>query len=116
KLEVFLVEGETAPLTFINEIYEWNPTHLILLDAADLKKSPGTIEFLQKEEMPLYSISSHSMSKNLLLDFLYASLLDLEIIIIGIQVENIFHEKGISETVKIAVDKLTNVLTKLFYE
>ena len=94
KLDVFLVEGETAPHTFINEVYEWKPTHLILLDSADLKKSPGTIEFILKEEMHLYSISSHSMSKNLLLDFLYASLLELEIIIIGIQAENIFHENS----------------------
>ena len=116
KLDVFLVEGETAPHAFINEIYEWSPTHLILLDAADLKKSPGTIEFILKEEMHFYSISSHSMSKNLLLDFLYASLLELEIIIIGIQAENIFYEKGISKTVKIAVDKLTEVFTKLLYE
>lgn len=116
KFDVFLVEGETAPHTFINEIFEWSPTHLILLDAADLKKAPGTIEFILKEEMHLYSISSHSMSKNLLLDFLYASLLELEIVIIGIQAEHIFNEKGISDIVKIAIDKLTEVFTELLYE
>ncbi|MFX1449489.1 MAG: hydrogenase maturation protease [Promethearchaeota archaeon] len=116
KLDVLLVEGETAPHTFINEIYEWSPTHLIMLDAADLREPPGTIEFIHKDQIDLYSISSHSMSKNLLIDFLYASLLELDITIIAIQAENIFHEKGISETVKIAVEKLTHIFMKFLYE
>lgn len=113
KIEFLLVEGETAPHLFFNEIYDWNPTHLIMLDAADLKKDPGTIEIIQKEELPYVSISSHSGSKQLLLDFLNASILNLEIIIIGIQAENIIFEKGISETVKMAVNKLTESFIKL---
>ena len=113
---ILLIEGETGPHLFFNEIHDWNPTHVILLDSADLKKKPGTIEFVQREELPYISISSHSYSKQLLLDFLFASILNLEIIIICIQAENIFYEKGISKKVKLAVDKLTDVFIRLFFE
>ena len=113
---ILLVEGETAPHTCFNEIYDWNPTHLIMLDSADLKKDPGTVEFVPKEALHYFSTTSHSGSKQLLLDFLYATLLDLKIYIIGIQVETIFFEKGISESVKMAVNKLTDVLLNIIVQ
>ncbi|MHA1378423.1 MAG: hydrogenase maturation protease [Candidatus Helarchaeota archaeon] len=113
--EILLVEGETAPHAKIIEIQDWKPTHLIMLDAADLRKPPGTVEFIEKYEMQKFSTTSHSGSKQILLDFLTASIKNLEIIIIGIQVEKIIFEKGISDNVAIAIEKLTKVFEKLLF-
>ncbi|MHA1301480.1 MAG: hydrogenase maturation protease [Candidatus Helarchaeota archaeon] len=112
---ILLVEGETAPHGKINEIIDWNPTHLIMLDSAELNKPPGTIEFVRKEEMHQFSTTSHSGSKTILLDFLIATLKNLKIFIIGIQVEKIIYEKGISESVQKAIEQLTEILVKLLF-
>jgi hydrogenase maturation protease HycI len=111
---ILLVEGETAPHMFINEIQDWTPTYVIMLDSAELKKAPGTVEIVREGEMHRFSTSSHSGSKQILLDFLKVSIPDIKIIIIGIQAEKITFEEGMTENVKKAVDKLTEIFVNAF--
>ena len=39
--KIILIEGSIAPFEKVNEILEWNPTHLIMLDSGELYKKPG---------------------------------------------------------------------------
>ena len=43
KIRVFL--GATAPENLTGEIIKFKPTHLIIVDTADIKEKPGTILF-----------------------------------------------------------------------
>ena len=47
--EVRVFIGETAPENLTGEIKKFQPTHLIIIDAADLNKEPGHIEIMEPE-------------------------------------------------------------------
>lgn len=85
-LKVFL--GQTAPENFTGVIKKFNPTHLIILDAIDFKKKPGTIGIVGARSEKGVSFSTHRMPIKFLTDYLYQSIA-CQSIIIGIQPQSL---------------------------
>jgi len=107
---VLLLEVETTPNDYFHVIESWNPTHLIILDAADFKAEVGSLRLIKREQMADYAISSHRRSLTLFLDFLAFSFPDLPVTIIGIQPESVDYQIGISEPVQEIIRKISDVL------
>jgi len=61
KKDVTVLDGGTVPENFTGLIKRENPTHIILLDAADMGKPPGYIKIIKKDEISQYNISTHAM-------------------------------------------------------
>ncbi len=60
--KVTLIECETVPEAFVDEIIEVRPTHVLLVDAALLGLSPGEAHLYASEEvLNVPSISSHTL-------------------------------------------------------
>ena len=55
---VFLIECETVPESFTQQIIDFNPTHILLIDAAILGLKPGESRLIEPEK--LTSSSSYS--------------------------------------------------------
>ncbi len=110
---VLLLEAEIAPSDFFPTILEWNPTHLIIIDATDFKKPPGTLNLIERTQIANFVLSSHKQALTLLIDLLSHYLPDLKIIIIGIQPESIAFEIGLSRSVEEAIQKLTDLLVSV---
>ncbi len=108
---VLLLEVETAPNDYFHMIEEWKPTHVIIVDAAEFKAKPGTIDLIKREDMADYAISSHKRGLTLFLDFLAFSFPDLEVTIIGVQPESIDYHIGISPSIQEVVSKLSGLLS-----
>lgn len=85
-VKVFL--GQTAPENFTGEIRKFNPTHLIILDAIDFKKKPGSIGIVSARSEKGVSFSTHRMPIKFLTDYLYQSI-SCQSIIIGIQPQSL---------------------------
>lgn len=59
---VHLIECETVPESFVDEIVAIEPTHVLLVDAALLGLRPGTVHLYQAEEvMDVPTISTHTL-------------------------------------------------------
>jgi hydrogenase 3 maturation protease len=97
KLKTF--EGSTAPENLTGEIKTFKPTHLIIVDTADIGEKPGTVLLLRADEVGRgISFSTHKIPPKILIDY-FASSLKCEIIIIGIQPRSIGFGKPASKTV-----------------
>jgi hydrogenase 3 maturation protease len=87
KLKVFL--GSTAPENLTGEIKRFKPSHLIIIDTADLRKKPGSVFVFKPESVGQgVSFSTHKMPAKILVDYLVKST-GCEATIIGIQPESV---------------------------
>jgi hydrogenase 3 maturation protease len=68
KLHVLI--GGTAPENLTGEIKKLKPSHLLIVDAADLKAAPGTVQLLTPDRIGGYSFSTHALPLKVLVDFI----------------------------------------------
>ncbi|MDD5044562.1 MAG: hydrogenase maturation peptidase HycI [Candidatus Omnitrophica bacterium] len=73
-----------SPENFTGEIKKFNPTHVIIVDAAQLEKSAGEARLIEEEEINGVSFSTHRLPTKILIDYLKSSL-RCEFVVIGIQ-------------------------------
>ena len=60
--KVCLLECETVPESYLQEIEQFHPTHVLLVDAAFLELRPGETRLVDAERMVDYSaISTHAL-------------------------------------------------------
>jgi hydrogenase 3 maturation protease len=86
KLKVF--HGETAPENLTGEIRKFMPSHLLIIDCANLGKETGATRFLNKDNISNFSFSTHKLPIKVMIDFLLQDI-KMDVGIIGIQPETI---------------------------
>jgi len=73
------------PMSRIDEIIEFEPSHLVLIDACELDREPGTVSILNREVMcDIVPISSHTIPIHIVIDLILDKLPDLKVFMIGI--------------------------------
>lgn len=103
KLENVFI-AEQAPENFMYKIIKEDYTHILIIDAAEIKLSPGKIGILQKEDIIEKEVTTHSIP----LRFYTALIkqLNKEILILGIQPKNRKIGLEISKEVRKAANNL----------
>ena len=82
---IAVFHGETAPENLTGEIRKFRPTHLVLVDAADMGLAPGMTELIDLDAVgEEASFSTHRMPVTVLLDYLHDAT-GCRSIIVGIQ-------------------------------
>jgi len=67
---VHLIESETVPESFVDEIVEVSPTHVLLIDAALLGLPPGTVDLYDVEEVAATpGIATHALPLRVLCEY-----------------------------------------------
>ena len=110
QVRVFI--GATAPENLSGEIKKFQPTHLIIIDSADIGARPGKIAVINPEDLGGVSFCTHSLPLKVMTDYLLQSL-DCRIIIIGIQPGNLAVSANPSQRTIQAVKRLSATITKL---
>ena len=103
KPDVGIFIGGTAPENITGEIKRFNPSHLVIIDAADMGGKPGEIRLIDPENIGGISFSTHNLPANMLIDYL-KQFLKCEVVIIGIQPKTIEFGKEPSAEMKKAVE------------
>jgi hydrogenase 3 maturation protease len=83
-VEISVFIGGTAPENLTGQIKQYQPTHLIVIDAAQLNKEAGHIEIMEPETIGGATFCTHSLPLNVIISYLLESF-KFEVIIIGIQ-------------------------------
>jgi len=104
--------GETAPENLTGEIKQYRPTHLIVIDAAELNKKPGHIEIMEPETIGGATFCTHSLPLNVIISYLLESF-KFEVIIIGIQPKTLTFSAQPTKEVVAAAKKLADTITTL---
>ncbi len=110
---VKLIDGGPVPESFTDVVKAFNPTHILIIDAADMGKKPGWIEFIGEDQILNTSFSTHQMPLSLLVEyFKYET--KSRIFLLGIQpLTNSFGEK-LTPEVEAAKNRIVKLILKYF--
>ncbi|WP_455282040.1 hydrogenase maturation peptidase HycI, partial [[Eubacterium] cellulosolvens] len=67
---VLLIDCGTVPETYVGPVRKFNPSHVLMMDAAELSSKPGTVRFVFPDEIQGLSISTHTLPLNVFADYL----------------------------------------------
>ena len=111
--ELVVINAETVPENYTGLIRKEIPSHIIFIDAVEMKMNPGHIRLVQSDEIADYRISTHAMPLSFMIKYL-KSFTDASMLLIGIQPKNMEMSHTISEEVKNSVEELTEIIRKNF--
>lgn len=100
RYKVFI--GETAPENLTGQIKSFNPTHLIIVDSAQMNEEAGAVKLIDSDEVSGFSSSTHSLPMKVLADYLFKSI-GCKTTIIGIQPKALDFGMPLSPEVKKSV-------------
>jgi len=113
KTEIGVFVGGTAPENITSEIKKFGPSHLVIIDAADIGGSPGEIKLIDAENIGGISFSTHNLPANMLIEYL-RQFLKCEVIIIGIQPKSLEFGKEPSAEMKKSAKSLSDLILDIF--
>lgn len=109
---VTVLDGGTVPENFTGVIKKETPSHIILIDAADMEKPPGHVKIIKKDEISQYNISTHAMPLSFLIKYL-EHFTEARIILIGIQPNEMELVDTVSPEVQASVTLLIEMLREM---
>jgi hydrogenase maturation protease len=107
------------PIARIDEVVNFNPSHLILLDTCTLNKPPGTIAILKRENIREHvPISTHTIPIQIVIDLIIEKLPKLNVFMIGFVPESLkgFEELKLYKKEAISLDELNENQDLPFFE
>ena len=102
--KVFL--GYTAPENLSGELKKYAPSHVLIIDTADIGKKPGEVAVFTPEDSGGISFSTHKLPIKVLAQYLTQSM-DCRIIIIGIQPKTLDFGKDVSKEVSATIKAIS---------
>jgi hydrogenase maturation protease len=138
--KILFINAGTDPMARIDEIVNFKPTYLILIDTCTLNKPPGTVAILERGSISEYvPISTHTIPVHIVIDLIVEKLPSLNVFMIGFVPESLegfkelklykqdfltleersnnidlpFFELNLTKTLKTEADKLIEILKRL---
>ncbi len=106
---VVVFDGGTVPENYTGSVREFDPTHIILIDAVEMGEEYGYIRLVKKEEIANYNISTHSMPISFLIKYMETTI-GSKIILVGIQPKSMELAEDISKEVQESIEEVTATL------
>ena len=104
KLELQYLRCEEVPENYVGKMLDDPADTILLVDAVDMKQAPGEIGLLAPDELADNGISTHNCSVGLLAKVL-AGVKDKQMLILGIQPQNLGWGQPLTPQVSEAIDR-----------
>jgi hydrogenase 3 maturation protease len=110
--KVMLIEAETVPENHMQQITEFNPTHVLLIDAAILGLKPGEARLTQHEELTGFpAFSTHMLPLRIFCEYLERTNVKMGLLLI--EPKKTDFGEGLMSEVETASRTIHEVLLKL---
>ncbi len=109
KERLYVIYASTAPENFTGEIKKVKPTHLLIVDCADMGLEPGGVAVVEEKNIQGVSFSTHTLPISIVVDYLKKDI-DFNTLVVGIQPSNTDFGAEISEEVIKACDLVTDAV------
>ena len=110
---VLLIEAETVPESYLSDIEEFCPSHVLLIDASFLGLKPGQASLSDAETVENYSsITTHLLPLRVFCEFVKQAT-GAKIGLLLIEPSSIEFGEGLTVEVQSAAKQLTEILVKL---
>jgi hydrogenase 3 maturation protease len=111
---VHLIECETVPESFMDEIMQLKPSHVLLIDAAVMELKPGEVRLFDAEKVTSFpAISTHMLPLRVFCEYI-TQLAGAKIALLLIEPGNTAFGEGLTPEVQEAAEKITETLLKFF--
>lgn len=109
---VHLIECETVPESFMDEIVQLKPSHVLLIDAAVMELKIGEVRLFDAEKVTNFpAISTHMLPLRIFCDYI-TQLAGAKIALLLIQPGNTEFGEGLTPEVQESAEKITEILLK----
>lgn len=113
--ELLLCVGETAPENYSGKIKGFCPTHILVIDAADLGHEAGRVVEIRPQDVGGPTFCSHMLPIRVMIDYLKAET-GADVTLLGIQYKSIAFDGEMSPEVRRAADALGDSLKRVIRE
>jgi hydrogenase 3 maturation protease len=111
---VYLIECETVPESFAQSIVDFDPTRIILIDAAVMDKRAGDSVLVDPESLPVFpAISTHALPLRIFCDFITKNT-RAKIVLLLIEPDQTSFGENLSPIVDDSAKKIVNLFIKIF--
>ncbi|HUJ84856.1 MAG TPA: hydrogenase 3 maturation endopeptidase HyCI [Candidatus Acidoferrales bacterium] len=110
---VLLLEAETVPESYLQDIEEFAPSHVLLLDAAFLSLAPGEARLLDSDQIAGYSaVTTHLLPLRIFCDYIRAAT-EAKIALLLVEPKSMDFGEGLTAEVEAAAQRITQILQDL---
>ena len=108
-----LIECETVPESFMDDIVELKPSHVLLIDAAVMSLKPGEVRLIDPAKVTnLPAISTHTLPLRVFCDYI-TQLTKAKIALLLIEPGNVEFGEGLTREVEGAAERIKAIILKL---
>lgn len=111
KNRLYVIYGSTAPENFTGEIKKVKPTHLVIVDCADMGLEPGEVGIVDEDDIKGVSFSTHTLPISIIVNYLKQDI-DFKALVIGIQPLDTDFGSEVSQKVLKACGLVTDAIIK----
>ncbi|HBF39935.1 MAG TPA: hydrogenase maturation peptidase HycI [Firmicutes bacterium] len=104
KREYLFCLGELAPENFSGMIRRWSPSHVVIVDAAEIEGEPGSFSLIPSDKIEGASFSTHILPLKILVDY-FKQTIGCQIIIVGVRPKLLEFAYPVTDKVKNAADQ-----------
>ena len=113
---VYLIECETVPESFMEDIIDFRPSHVLLVDAAILGLKSGDTRLVFPEQVTDFpAITTHVLPLRIFCEFI-TNMTEAKIALLLIEPENTEIGEELTPRVQAAAEKITHILLKCLAE
>ena len=110
---VCLLECETVPESYILDIEQFKPTHVLLIDAAFLGLKPGEASLLDTEKIADFpAITTHMLPLKIFCEYVKQAT-GAKIVLLLVEPASVEFGEGLSVEAQAAAERLTKLLLEL---
>ena len=110
---VFLIECETVPESYVGQIAKFNPSHVLLIDAGMLGLEPGQAKLVDVKQLAMYpAISTHALPLRIFCE-LVEEMTKAKIALLAIQPKNVDFGEGLSPELEKTAEQITRILLRI---
>ena len=111
--KVYLIECETVPESFIQQIMDFNPTRILLIDAAILGLKPGDSKLVKPEQLTNFpAFSTHMLPLRIFCEYI-AKTTKAKIALLLIEPKKVDFGEGLSLEIDATAQEITDTLLKV---
>jgi hydrogenase 3 maturation protease len=111
---VHLIECETVPESFMDEIVQLKPSHVLLIDAAVMELKPGEVRLFDVEKVTSFpAISTHMLPLRVFCEYI-TQLTGAKIALLLVQPGDTEFGEGLTTEVQEAAEMVTGILLECF--
>ena len=111
--DVLLIESESVPESFIEPIVAFNPSHILVIDAALIGLESGSMKLTDSSDLLGVTVSTHALPIQVFCTYL-AQVTQSRIALLLIQPKNVDFGEELSTELQKAVMRIVEVFASIF--